>query len=138
MISIERAHRLSASYKLRPIIVKFCLFKNREVILQTYKQKINAQRNLDGRTWENTQSPTVRVGEGFPERVRKLCALLLTLLKESVTAGRKANIKYDSFCVDGQLLAYNTGSLSCVSGMAEAHLIPIVPNSIFGKLINVI
>ena len=38
-ISIERAHRLPGKYKPRPIIAKFSFFKDRERVLQSFRQK---------------------------------------------------------------------------------------------------
>ena len=67
-ISIERAHRIGSQNKPRPVIVKFSFYKDKDRVLQAYREKRKIDRlnggNSDG-------SSKIGVGEDFPRRVSR-------------------------------------------------------------------
>ena len=73
-MKIERANRLPSKNSPRPIIVKFSFYKDRDNVLQTYRQKRkdeNNERNNDATDGDAEMAPRIRVTEDFPERVTK-------------------------------------------------------------------
>ena len=72
-ISIERAHRLHSRLKPRPVIVKFSFFKDKEMVLNTFRQKNRAAPRQQS---DSIGSNDIRIGKDFPDRVRNQRSLL--------------------------------------------------------------
>lgn len=104
-IQIERAHRLPVkSNGPRPVIVKFSFFKDKDKILQSYREnkKNHAETELG-----QSETPKIRVSEDFPERVSKTRSLLIPFLKEKIEQKKRAYLKYDKLIVDGVTYSYD-------------------------------
>ena len=92
-IQIERAHRLSAKTTSRLLIARFSFYKDKDKVLKRYREIRKAEREsrlsdgqhdgADGAAVDNGQSLKVRVSEDFPERGRKVRALLVTFLNQA-------------------------------------------------------
>ena len=120
-IIIERAHRLNGKNKPRPLIVKFSFFKDNEIVLKKYREvtkEARLQRNRDDNLSDtgsdrqssvNTSSgSSVKVSEDFPKRVKKVRALLIPFLKESISKGKDAFLRYDKLIVNHRVYAYDS------------------------------
>ena len=117
-VQIERAHRIPSKTSPRPVIVKFSFYKDRDKVLNAYRDKRkhdNEQRrnvsNNEGATGhvEEEQGPgeNIRVCEDFPQRVIKARSKLYPFLRSSIDNGREAYLKYDRLYVDGQPYEYD-------------------------------
>ena len=89
-IQIERAQRLSFKTTPRPLIAKFLSYEDKDKVLKRYRELRKAKQEsessdgqhdgADGAAVNSGQSLKVRVSEDFPERVRKVRALLVKFL----------------------------------------------------------
>ena len=111
-IKIERAHRLFSKTSPRPIIVKFSYFKDKELVLKSYREKRKAQQDSDqigdveGGADENAQRP-VRVSEDFPVRVTKARTNLYPFMKSAQDNEKEAYLRYDKLVVEGQAYVFD-------------------------------
>ena len=64
---IERAHRLPGKFKPRAVIVKFSFYKEKERVLQKYREVMRSVRSN-----ASNSTNSVRVGEDFTERVSSI------------------------------------------------------------------
>ena len=71
---------------------------------------MKANRFSDQQASEQQQNRTIRVGEGFSERVRKQRALLYPFMKEAIDSNKKAYLKYDKLSIDGKLYTFDSTS----------------------------
>ena len=105
-VSIERAHRIPSSAAVRPIIVKFSFFRDRERVLKAYRQC-----RRDPTFSENSN---LRIVEDFPERVTKLRTALYLLLMKSINENKTAFFRYDKLVVDKVTYTFDFASNSPV------------------------
>ena len=104
-IKIERAHRLPSKSSPRPLIVRFSFFKDKDRVLKRYREIRKSQpTNADG---ADDQLAGVRISEDFPERVRKVRALLVKFLNQALQAGKDAYLRYDKLIVNGYAYEYD-------------------------------
>ncbi|MEW8547208.1 MAG: hypothetical protein AB2693_27170 [Candidatus Thiodiazotropha sp.] len=114
-IKIERAHRLSSKSSPRPVIVKFSHFKDKELVLKTYREKRKQQRDTAQSTdteveaGGNAQRP-VRVSEDFPLRVTKARTNLYPFMKAAHEREQEAYLRYDRLVVEGQAYVFDSES----------------------------
>lgn len=116
-IQIERAHRLPAKTTPRPLIAKFSFYKDKDKVLKRYREIRKAEREselsgaqndgADGAAVDSGQSLKVRVSEDFPERVRKVRALLVKFLNQALQSGKNAYLRYDKLVVNGHVYEYD-------------------------------
>ncbi|MEW8546814.1 MAG: hypothetical protein AB2693_25145 [Candidatus Thiodiazotropha sp.] len=116
-MKIERAHRLPSQSSPRPIIVKFSHFKDKDLVLKTYRQKRKEKQNVatidsandtDGQAeFDTNPERPVRVSEDFPMRVTKVRAKLYPFLKSCHENEKEAYLRYDMLVVDGQSYTYD-------------------------------
>lgn len=79
---------------------------------ETVQRSENANEN-DGSNPNNHES-FVRMSEDFPYRVRNVRKKLIPFLRNSLSEGKQAFLKYDQLCVDGELYTYSEESKSPV------------------------
>ena len=104
-IKIERAHRLPSKSSPRPLIVRFSFFKDKDRVLKRYREIRKSQpTDADG---ADDQLAGVRISEDFPERVRKVRALLVKFLNQALQAGKDAYLRYDKLIVNGYAYEYD-------------------------------
>ena len=113
-IKIERAHRLPSRSRPRPIIAKFSYFKDKDLVLKTFRQK--RKERLDGadrvhstqanETNENDME-NIRITEDFPQRVTKARTKLFPFLKKCHEKEQRAFLRLDTLVVDGQAYVYD-------------------------------
>ena len=82
-ISIERAHRLPGKYKPRPIIAKFSFFKDRERVLQSFRQK-----RRQGDEGDMVPRSKISVVEDYPQRISKVRRAFTPFLREAINEGK--------------------------------------------------
>ena len=87
-ITIERAHRTGSKIngKKRPIIVKFLNYKDKDAVLNQYRQKPLCQDNI-------------YINEDYSERTAELRKQLFQQVKESRHSGKSAKIVYKNLVV---------------------------------------
>ena len=113
-IRIERAHRLGSKTTLKPIIVKFSFFKDKDEVLKVYRQKQKEKRenqsaqgsgdigqNNDDITQENSYMEDMRVTEDYVERVTRDRTALYPFMKDCWRDGKDAFLRYDQLVVEG-------------------------------------
>ena len=123
-ISIERAHRIQGSEKPGPFIVKFSFYKDKDRVLETYRQKRkdanelikereteqqkagNANENPDDIDFGLFQKD-ITVCEDFPSRVMKARNDLRKFLKNAVADGKHAYLKYDKLVINDKVFEYD-------------------------------
>ena len=113
-VKTERAHRLPSKSKLRPIIVKFSHFKDKDHVLKMYREKrkerseaaagLQAENAEDGD--DNVVGP-VRVSEDFSQRVTKARTKLFPFLKKCHENKQEAYLRFDKLVVDVQAYVYD-------------------------------
>ena len=103
-IQIERAHRLPGRNSPRPILVKFSFYKDKDRILQKYKEKSRAHRQQASSA---DTSKTVYLSEDFPEYIRKIRKQLHPFLQEAIDSGSHAYLRYDKLIIDRKTFVYN-------------------------------
>ena len=111
-INIERAHRLQAKFKPRPVIVKFSFYKDKERIFQKYRHLMKSLRDQNPEGASDRLS--IRISEDFPERVRRERALLYPFMKQAIESGKKTHLRYNKLCIDGETFVYDESSKSPV------------------------
>ena len=107
-IRTERVYRLKTRSSPAPIIVKFSFFKDRDVILKTYRQKrkdVRESASAEGRDTENTEQldEPLRFSEDFPVRIRNGRKKLMQFLRKYLSEGKNAYIKYDKLVIDNEI-----------------------------------
>ena len=107
-ISIERAHRLHSKSKPRPLIVKFSFYKDKDRILQAYREKRKSDRTNETNGERNGDTPKIGVSEDFPQRVNRIRQCLTPFMQDAIKNGRKANLQYDKLVVDGKRFLYDS------------------------------
>lgn len=96
-VSIERAHRIGKreSGKIRPIVVKFTRFPQRELVRKSaYKLK-----NTD-----------LSISEQFPREIQDRRKQLLPVLKQAKANNRKTVFVKDKLFIDGRLYRQDQGT----------------------------
>ena len=100
--------------KPRPIIVKFSFYNYRDRVLKRYREVSKSAREArtnDGANTGASANPInedkVRVGEDFPERVRKVRASLIPFLQQSLDSGKNAYLRFDKLIVNGYAYTYD-------------------------------
>lgn len=118
-IRIERAHRLYSKNKPRPLIVKFSFYKDKETVLKKYREITKAARNQrnhddnisgpgsDRHNDVSSSGSNVRISEDFPKRVRNIRALLIPFLKEAISKGENAFLRYDKLVINHRVYSYD-------------------------------
>ena len=104
-ISIERAHRLPANNKPRPIIVKFSFFKDKDRILQEFKNLKKERRN---RGLQGASSAEIGVGEDFPHRISQIRQSLSPFMFDAIKKGKKAYLQYDKLVAGGKRFVFDS------------------------------
>ena len=94
----------------RQIRVKFSHFKDKDLILKTYRQcrtereEANAAENSE---CNDNSTPTVRVSKDFLKRVTEARAKLYPFLKQCYENESEAYLRFDRLVVDGQSYVYD-------------------------------
>ena len=101
-LSIERAHRLPGKFKPQAVIVKFSFYKEKERILQKYREVMRSTRSS-----ASNSTNGIRIGEDFTERVRKQRAILMPFMRQAIDSGKRAYLRHDKLCIDGQTFIYD-------------------------------
>ena len=99
---IERAHRLLGKFKPRAVIVKFSFYKEKERVLQKYREVMRSVRSN-----ASNSTNSIHVGEDFTERVRKQRAVLMPFMRQAIDSGKRAYLRHDKLCIDGQTFIYD-------------------------------
>ena len=121
-IKIERAHRLPGNESPRPVIVKFSFFKDRDNVLQAYRNK-RKEINEQAKRWQEERSNNnnnlqqdvtrpvfesistldkdISVAEDFPARVAKARNDFRPFLKTELHNGNRAYLRYDKLVIAG-------------------------------------
>ena len=104
-ISIERAPRIGSQNKPRHVIVKFSFYKDKDRVLQAYREKRKIDRlnggNSDG-------SSKIGVGEDFPQRESRTHQYLIPFMQEAIKNGKRAYLQYDRLIIDGKRYVYDS------------------------------
>lgn len=99
-ISIERAHRITRRGRdqPRPIIVGFCLYKEKSAVLESAKKK--AKENREAGDGGNAQARHgVYIAEDFTRRVRECRKKLVPMMVERREAGDVSYLRFDKLVV---------------------------------------
>ena len=104
-ISIERAHRIGSQNKPRPVIVKFSFYKDKDRVLQAYREK----RKIDRMNGGNSDSSSkIGVCEDFPQRVSRTRQYLIPFMQKAIKNGKRAYLQYDRLIIDGKRYVYDS------------------------------
>lgn len=115
-ISIERAHRLGKGGGAHPVIVKFSHFKDKDKILQSYREKKKAERDSGPTVDDDSpqQHRVIRVSEDFTARVRNIRSKLVPYISTFKSEDKRAFLRYDKLIVDGVVYSYDFSSKNIV------------------------
>ena len=82
------------------------------MVLNTFRQKNRAAPRQQS---DSIGSNDIRIGEDFPDRVRKQRSLLYPFMKEALDSGKKASLRYDKLYVDGKIFRFDESKNQPVS-----------------------
>ena len=84
--------------------MKFSFYKDKDRILQKYKEKFRAHRQQASSA---DTSKIVYLSEDFPEYIRKIRKQLHPFLQEAIDSGSHAYLRYDKLIIDRKTFVYN-------------------------------